>query len=142
LVAFLDILGLTDSIKETEKDPSKARPIADTLSGVRRITEIINRRRKMEFTAYSFSDSIIISCPRISEKTFIFMAHIIAIIQFGTMRHQFFSRGGIALPASFSQQARCHNMVVDFHTETLTSYSTGVINYYKYSHVENWQACG
>lgn len=105
LVVFLDILGLTDSIKETENDQSKARPIADMLAEVREITKIINTGAKAswktKFTAHSFSDSIIISCPRISRNTFIYMAHIIATIQFATMRRQFFLRGGISAGGHF-----------------------------------------
>lgn len=100
LVVFLDILGLTDSIRETEHDQSKARPIADMLAEVRDITEDINRSAKSswktKYTAHAFSDSILISCPRISRNAFIFMAHVVAAIQFGIMRHQFFLRGGMS----------------------------------------------
>lgn len=100
LVVFLDILGLSDSIKETEHDQSKVRLIADMLAEVQDRTEDIIRIAKpswkTKYTAHAFSDSIIISCPKISRNTFIQMAHIITIIQSATMRHQFFLRGGIS----------------------------------------------
>jgi len=100
LVVFLDILGLTNSIMETENNESKARTIADMLAEVRETTKIINKRAKKswktKFTAHAFSDSIIVSCPTVSKNAFIFMAHIIAAIQFDVMRRQFFLRGGLS----------------------------------------------
>jgi len=100
LVVFLDILGLTDSIMETETNQSKARTIADMLAEVRETTKIINKRAKeswkTKFIAHAFSDSIVVSCPTISRNAFIFMAHIVATIQFDIMRRQFFLRGGMS----------------------------------------------
>jgi hypothetical protein len=100
LVAFLDILGFTDSIRETENDPSKARTIADMLSIVHRVAEITNKRAKeswkIEFVCHAFSDSIIISCPTVSTKALICMAHVIAMFQFDIMQGHFFLRGCVS----------------------------------------------
>lgn len=99
-VAFLDILGLTDNIRETENNPSKALTIADMLSAVQRVGEIINKRAKeswkIEFVTHAFSDSIIISCPTISTNALICMAHVITMFQFNIMQHQFFLRGCVS----------------------------------------------
>jgi len=107
LVVFLDILGLTDSIMETENDQSKVRTIADMLAEVRETTKIINNRAKenwkTDFTAHAFSDSIVISCPTISRNAFIFMAHIIAGVQFDVMRRHFFLRGGLSAGGHYEE---------------------------------------
>jgi len=108
LVAFLDILGLTDSIRESETDPSVAERVADMLAKVQEMTSLINKRAKaswkMDIIAHAFSDSVIISCPRISENAFIHMAHLIAAIQFEVMRHQFFLRGGMSAGGHYERQ--------------------------------------
>lgn len=108
LVVFLDILGLTDRIKESETDPSEAQRIADMLGKVQEMTSLINKRAKpswkMDIVAHAFSDSVLISCPTISEKAFIHMAHLIAAIQFEVMRHQFFLRGGMSAGGHYERQ--------------------------------------
>ncbi len=45
LVVFLDILGLTDKIKETEADESKAQSTAKMLTEVKGLAAIIERSR-------------------------------------------------------------------------------------------------
>ena len=99
LVAFLDILGLTDSIRETEKDRSAIDSIAGMLKQVNKMASIINSRRKkryqIDFSAHTFSDSIVLSCPEISRESFITMANIVSAIQFAIMQHGFFLRGAM-----------------------------------------------
>ena len=107
LVVFLDILGLTDTIRETETDQDAIESIADTLNEVQKITRLINSRSKrtwqMDFSVYAFSDSIVISCPEISRKSFILMAHIISAIQIDIMRRQFFLRGAMSAGAHYEK---------------------------------------
>ncbi len=108
LVVFLDILGLTDSIKETETDESKAEPIAQMLAEIQGMTAIIEKRAraswKIKVTAHAFSDSILISCPVVSSEAFISLAHIVARIQFGVMRRQFFLRGGMSTGGHYEKK--------------------------------------
>ena len=100
LVAFLDILGLTDRIRETANVQSEAQTIADMLEAVQRVVTVINERArdswKVDFSARAFSDSVVISCPTISRRALIYLAHTIAMLQFDIMRKGFFLRGSVA----------------------------------------------
>ena len=107
LVAFLDILGLTDRIRETETDHSAVASIAGVLNEVNKIASTINSDLKeslrIDISAHAFSDSIILSCPEISRRSFIAMANIVSETQFDIMGLEFFLRGAISAGAHYEK---------------------------------------
>lgn len=111
LVVFLDILGFSDEILENETDPGVAEYLAETLKDVQRIAETINGRAKaawkINFSAHAFSDSIVISSPNISHKSFIFMAHLISAFQMTIIEHGFLLRGAISAGGHFEDGEVC-----------------------------------
>lgn len=97
IVAFLDVLGLTDAIKESVNDAASCVNIARLLSELQEIAA----RRTQDFhdiKVSSFSDSIIISCPTISEQSFRFVLRIVSeFCLTATVSHGFFVRGALTI---------------------------------------------
>jgi len=108
LVAFLDILGFSDAINAAQADQAATQSIAHALDKVQERAAFIEKGAKgawqMDFRVLAFSDSIVISCPQISEQSFIYMAHIIAAIQMDMMQLQFFIRGAISAGAHYEKE--------------------------------------
>jgi len=107
LVAYLDILGLTDAIDETRNIPSKADKIFNMLAEVHNTAKLImegaNSRWKMDIKVHVFSDSVIISYPDLSSDAFIRIAHIISAMQWVIMPHHFFFRGAVSWGGHYEQ---------------------------------------
>ncbi len=108
LVVFLDILGLTDTINENKDNQVAVESIANTLHKIQKMASFmeIGAREswKTEFKGYAFSDSIVISCPEISEKSLIYAGHIIAAIQWEIMRDLYYIRGAITAGPHYEKE--------------------------------------
>jgi hypothetical protein len=104
IVVFLDILGLTEAIR----DEVKVQSIAEMLAATQGMAKVINERSKENWridpTAHAFSDTIVISCPGITKEAFIRMAHIVAQFQFSVMRRGFFLRGGMSAGGHYEEE--------------------------------------
>ena len=111
LVVFLDILGFSNEILDTETDPDATEYLADMLKDVKRSADIINGRAKaawkIDFSAHAFSDSIVISCPDISDKSFMFMAHLISALQMTIIGHDFLLRGAMSAGGYYEEGEVC-----------------------------------
>lgn len=100
LVAFLDVLGMADKIKQSENDDQLAEEILSIFKHVKTIANDINEHQweglqVKKINVHRFSDTIVISIPEVTTNAFILLANVVAAIQFDLIEKSFFTRGAI-----------------------------------------------
>ena len=100
LIAYLDIVGFTDAIRKADADEVGIESIAAVLKGLTEGAQVIRDKTlkhwKQPCNAVTFSDSIVICFPELSDDSFISMVNIVAALQFDVTSDSFFLRGGVS----------------------------------------------
>lgn len=108
VVVFLDLLGITDRIKETQENEEGAKAILSIYKQIKAwIKDIENGAKKeweMPIKAKAMSDSIVITCDIVSEKSILLIAYILALLQIGTMRSHFLIRGAMSIGGIYDRR--------------------------------------
>ena len=108
IVVFLDVLGLSNAIRETETGKRKEDEIQDLLERINSIANSIaeksKEKLKRQVTAQAFSDCVVFSYPEVTDNAFMFMSHIAALTQINLAHKHFFLRGAITAGKHFASE--------------------------------------
>ena len=103
VVAFLDVSGLRDAVWKSAEKPELASALEGMLSGIQSRCIDLNKRPWLSkelpnLKARAFSDSIILTCPTVSDDALRLIAVIISAYQMEVIvTHGFFIRGAITV---------------------------------------------
>ncbi len=93
IVVFLDVLGFSDATIKSQNDKTLYNNICSLLAEFQNIISV--RTKYFNINVHAFSDSIVLSCPTISEKSFDNMNFLICEFCLKTISYGFFIRGAL-----------------------------------------------
>lgn len=99
IVGFLDVLGMSDMVEQSQQDPALRIRVGRLLKELNEIVANRNKtlRKESRVRLDSFSDSIKISCPTISEPSFRIVLWIICEFFVKSITHGCFLRGALTV---------------------------------------------
>jgi len=99
IVGFLDVLGMSDMVDQSQQDPTLRIKVGCLLKELNQIVAQRNKTlpRESRVRLDSFSDSIKISCPTISEPSFRIVLWIICEFFVKSIAHGCFLRGTLTV---------------------------------------------
>lgn len=103
VVAYLDVSGLTDAVRRSIEKPELAGELEGMLLGIQSMCVELNKRPWLSvqipnLKARAFSDSIILTCPTVSDDALRLIVVIVSAYQMEvTVTHGFFIRGAITV---------------------------------------------
>ncbi|MBM4432380.1 MAG: hypothetical protein FJ025_00050 [Chloroflexi bacterium] len=95
IIVFLDVLGFSDATKKSAFDERIYAKINKLLEELKETVD--TRTKDFHVRICSFSDSIYISCPTVSEQSFNEVCWIISEFCFKTISYGFFVRGALTV---------------------------------------------
>lgn len=99
IVGFLDVLGMSDMVDQSQQDPTLRIKVGGLLKELNQIVLHRNKglSRESHVRLNSFSDSIMISCPTISEQSFRLVLWIICEFFVKSIVRHCFLRGALTV---------------------------------------------